>query len=111
MVKKMKAQTEWTSHPFIEADNRSSVTSRIDKSINKPLPWFCILSLVIIFLAAQSYQARTYAFDAQTTAMLAEQHFKDYTDKMDKRMKESDEYVEKLRFELASHGIRPPPKE
>ena len=72
-------------------------------NLNKPLPWFGVLALVTIFMAWQAGQAKQIAFDAQTTALLAEQHFKDYT-------KTTDEYIEKLRFELASHGIKPPEK-
>jgi len=70
---------------------------------NKPLPWFGLLALTVIFLAWQAGQAKQAAFDAVTASMLAEQHFKDYT-------KTTDEYVEKLRFELASHGIKTPEK-
>jgi len=101
----MKKQ-EWSENPFIGADNGSSVTSKIENSINRPLPWvalaFIITMAVSIFSVyrvsqaeAQAELAKQTAFNAETQCLLVRT------------------YTDSLRIEMAGHGIKPPdyPKE
>lgn len=95
---------DWPESALIDNEgDGNSFSVLVKKVTNSPLPWFGILALVTIFMAYEAGQAKQAAFNAETSALLAEQHFKDYS-------KQTDEYIEKLRFELASHGIKPPEK-
>ncbi len=84
--------------PDMKSDNGSNLWSFIDQSMNKPLPWFGILALIVIFMTAQSYQAKDQAEVAKQTAWKAE------TESMMLR-----EHVDSLRMEMAAHGIIPSP--
>ena len=87
---------EWPSH--IEANNNSSISVLLKKITNEPLPWFGVLSLIVIFMTAQSYLAKGDAEAAKQTAWKAE------TESMMLR-----EHVDSLRMEMAAHGMMPPP--
>ena len=85
---------EWSS---IHADNSSSISVLLKKMSNEPLPWFAMFALIVVFLTAQSYQAKerseqakNAAWEAQTQSLLLR------------------DYVDHLRIELAAHGIKPP---
>lgn len=60
--------------------------------VNKPLPWICIFSLVLMFVSWQSGQAKQAAFDSQTQCMLVADH------------------VRVLRESMAAHGVKPLPE-
>lgn len=66
-------------------------------NLNRPLPWVCVAFIVSIFCVFESTKAtdasnaaKQAAFDAQTQSLLLR------------------DYVDKLRIEMASHGIKPP---
>jgi hypothetical protein len=90
---------EWSENPFINNQGDGNSFSVLLKRItNEPLPWFGMMALIIIFMTAQSYQAKDSAEAAKQTAWRAE------TESMMLR-----EHVDQLRMEMASHGIIPPP--
>lgn len=102
---------ELSENPLISNDgDGNSFSVLVKKVTNSPLPWFGILALVTIFMAWEAGQAKQAAFNAETSALLAEQHFKDHEKSINDRLKATDEYIEKLRFEMASHGLIPPPQ-
>lgn len=87
---------EWPSR--IEANNHSSISLLLKKITNEPLPWFGIFALLVIFMTAQSYQAKSSADQAN------HESWETRTEYMMLR-----EHVDQLRMEMASHGIMPPP--
>jgi hypothetical protein len=92
-------QNHWSESPLINNDGDGNSFSVLVKKItNSPLPWFGLLALIVIFMTAQSYQAKDIAELAKQTAWKAE------TESMMLR-----EHVDSLRMELAVHGIMPPP--
>lgn len=93
----MSHKTETGEWPSIHADNSSSVSVLLKKISNEPLPWFGMFALIVVFLTAQSYQAKERSEQAKNSAWEAE------TQALMLR-----EHVDQLRFELASHGIKPP---
>lgn len=69
----------------------------IDQSTNKALPWFgvaVVIAAIALAIAAYAlavcHQAKQDAWQAETQSLLLRDH------------------VDQLRFELASHGIKPP---
>lgn len=92
-------ETESGSYPAaITAADRSSVSSNVDNSVNKALPWFgvsMVMSAIALAMASYalsvSHQAKVEAWNDTTHYLLLKEH------------------TDQLRFELASHGIKPPP--
>ncbi len=95
----MKARTQWSENPLIINEGHgNSISLLLKKITNEPLPWFGLLSLIVIVCTAYSVhsvgvaeQARQDAWRAETQSLMLREH------------------VDQLRFELASHGIIPPP--
>ena len=95
----MPHDTESGRWPSMNNDSKGgAIQAFLDASVNKPLPWFGVLALIVIFMTAQSYQAKDVAEVAKQAAWKAE------TESMMLR-----EHVDSLRMELAVHGIMPPP--
>lgn len=65
--------------------------------INRPLPWVCVAFLIAIMCVYAATRAADIAEQAKQTAWLAQ------TDALLLR-----DYTDKLRIELAAHGIKPP---
>lgn len=87
---------EWPENR-IHTHGASASHAHIDQSSNKALPWFgvaVVMAAIALSIAAYAlavcHQAKMDAWNAETRSILLQ------------------EYVEKMRFELASHGIKPP---
>ncbi len=95
----MIKQSPWSESPLINNNgDGNSFSVFVKKVTNTPLPWFGLLTLIVIFMTAQSYQAKDAAELAKQTAWKAE------TESMMLR-----EHVDSLRMEMAAHGMMPPP--
>lgn len=93
----MPHETESGAWQMRNESGGGAIQAWLDNSINKPLPWVSVAFIVAIFCVFEatkaidaSNAAKQAAFDAQTQSLLLR------------------DYVDRLRIEMASHGIKPP---